>query len=206
MAKVGIREFARQRGVSEAAVRKAIATCRISGAVSGSGRDTLIDVDKANALWGGNTNPAFQRDAAAVGDGVRASKGGRPAPVRPPPAVEEVDGPDPVEPVAGGQAPMTANRLKIQTAREMQKFKREEWEFARDRGEWIERNPHLAHVHAMARAFQDQWKAWVDGNAAEMAAELGISDRVSELHRCLDKRVRLMFERMADTRYGGGQA
>jgi hypothetical protein len=203
MAKVGIREFARQRGVSEAAVRKAIATCRISGALSGAGRDTLIDVDKANALWGGNTNPAFQRDAAAVDDGVRASRG-KPAPVRPAPPVEDVDEPQAVEPVAGCQAPMTANRLKIQTAREMQKFKREEWEFARDRGEWIPKDLFLAHVHTMARTFQDQWKAWVDGNAAEMAAELGISDRVSELHRCLDKRVRLMFERMADTRLGGG--
>lgn len=204
MAKVGIREYARQRGVSEAAVRKAIQTGPIGGAVSGSGRATVIDAGKADALWGGNTNPAFQRDAAAVGDGVRTAKGGTPAPVRPAPPVDDVDEPPAVEPVAGGQAPMTANRLKIQTAREMQKYKREEWEFARARGEWIPKDLFLAHVHTTARAFQDQWKAWVDGNAAEMAAELGMSDRVHLVHRSLDKRVRQMFERLADTRLGGG--
>ncbi|BCM83580.1 hypothetical protein [Methylobacterium indicum] len=207
MAGVSIREYARQRkarglvGGSDAAVRKAIRDGRLHGAVNGDG---TIDVAKADSLWLGNTNPALQRDGAAVGDGVLASRG-KPAAVRPPPPVDEVEPPAPVD-GAGGATPMTANRLKIQTAREMQKYKREEWEFARDRGEWIMKDPHLSHVHAMARAFQDQWKAFVDGNAAEMAAELGLSDRVHDVHRVLDKRVRMMFERMADTRYGGGLA
>jgi len=57
---VGLREFARRRGVSATAVSKAIATGRIRSA-SKVGRTWRIDVERANAEWDANSNPAKQR-------------------------------------------------------------------------------------------------------------------------------------------------
>lgn len=56
------REYARRRGVSHTAVRKAIESGRIAEAVKAG----KIDVDIANAKWSANTDQAQQRDAAAL--------------------------------------------------------------------------------------------------------------------------------------------
>jgi hypothetical protein len=53
---VSRRSYAAQRGVSEAAVRKAIATGRITTLPDGT-----IDPDRADAEWGAQTDPAKQR-------------------------------------------------------------------------------------------------------------------------------------------------
>jgi hypothetical protein len=52
---VSRRSYAAQRGVSEAAVRKAIATGRITTLPDGT-----IDPDRADAEWGAQTDPAKQ--------------------------------------------------------------------------------------------------------------------------------------------------
>jgi hypothetical protein len=63
----GVREYARHRGVSHTAVRKAIWTGRIAAAVvkgaDGNGK-TSIDVDAADRLWPQNTDQAQQRAPA----------------------------------------------------------------------------------------------------------------------------------------------
>jgi len=53
---VSRRSYAAQRGVSEAAVRKAIATGRITTLADG-----IIDPARADAEWGTQTDPAKQR-------------------------------------------------------------------------------------------------------------------------------------------------
>lgn len=65
---VGIREYARRRGVSHTAVRKAISTGRIAGAlVKVEGRKgPAIDVASADKLWALNTDQSQQRQQAAA--------------------------------------------------------------------------------------------------------------------------------------------
>lgn len=53
---VSRRSYAAQRGVSEAAVRKAIATGRTTTVHEGT-----IDSEEANPEWGTQTDPAKQR-------------------------------------------------------------------------------------------------------------------------------------------------
>lgn len=55
------RAYARQRGVSEMAVRKAIAAGRITLEPDGT-----IDPVKADAAWAANSDPAFPQSAARV--------------------------------------------------------------------------------------------------------------------------------------------
>jgi hypothetical protein len=54
------RAYAALRGVHESAVRKAIATGRITLETDGT-----IDAAKAEAMWGSSTDPAKQRGAHA---------------------------------------------------------------------------------------------------------------------------------------------
>ena len=62
---VSIRSYARQRGVSEGAVRKAIKAGRIQKEADGS-----IDPVKADAAWDRNTNPAQQRQQTVPEKGL----------------------------------------------------------------------------------------------------------------------------------------
>ena len=64
------RAYAAQRGVSEAAVRKAIATGRITTLVDGT-----IDPDRADSEWGAQTNPAKQRGQQARQMGAETAAG-----------------------------------------------------------------------------------------------------------------------------------
>ncbi|MEO5347740.1 MAG: hypothetical protein H7834_15380 [Magnetococcus sp. YQC-9] len=54
--KMGLREYSRHRGVSLAAVQKAILYERIQ-----RGTDGKIDSEQADRAWEANTNPAYQR-------------------------------------------------------------------------------------------------------------------------------------------------
>ncbi len=55
---ISIRAYGRHRGVSDAAVRKAIKAGRITPEADGT-----IDPEKADAEWGRNTDVAQQRGA-----------------------------------------------------------------------------------------------------------------------------------------------
>ena len=67
---VSRRSYAAQRGVSEAAVRKAIATGRITTLPDGT-----IDPTRADAEWGAQTDPAKQRGQHAKQMGVETAAG-----------------------------------------------------------------------------------------------------------------------------------
>jgi hypothetical protein len=65
-ATMGIREYARHRGVSHGAVRKAIASGRIVPELDGG-----IDPEKADVMWDSRTNPGqVELDGGEGGSGV----------------------------------------------------------------------------------------------------------------------------------------
>lgn len=63
------RKYAEYRGVSESAVRKAIATGRITLEDDGT-----IDPVKADLEWGSQTDPAKQRGAHAQAEQIRSAE------------------------------------------------------------------------------------------------------------------------------------
>ena len=81
MSKVSIREFARQLGVNEATVRKAIKTGRIAEGVSRDelGRPTIIP-DVALSEWGRTYDPSYQRSPALHARLDQAAKAENPEP------------------------------------------------------------------------------------------------------------------------------
>lgn len=124
---VSRRSYAAQRGVSEAAVRKAIATERITTLPDGT-----IDPDRADAEWGAQTDPAKQSSLHARQMGADTAAGkSRAAATKPEPQVAiraVVDtlcdaGTEPGSPEAtGGEVPFLRARmanevLKAQTAK-----------------------------------------------------------------------------------------
>jgi hypothetical protein len=87
-------EYAKQRGCSGRAVRKAIATGRLVDGVKRNGGRWLIDPPVADVEWQRNTAPQFQREKK--GGGRVKGEGGRPprAPAAaPPPAAGDAPPP-----------------------------------------------------------------------------------------------------------------
>nr|CRH06150.1 conserved protein of unknown function [Candidatus Magnetococcus massalia] len=76
---VSIRQYAKLRGVSDAAVRKAIKAGRITKEPDGT-----VDPAKANAAWERNTNPAQQRETSANGGANQGANPRYAPPANPP--------------------------------------------------------------------------------------------------------------------------
>lgn len=186
---VSRRAYAAHRGVSESAVRKAIASGRITPEADGT-----IDPARADAEWAAQTDPAKQRGAhaqamatataagtarAQTGAQRDAQAGRKPVPQAAILAVDETlrdAGAEPADagPEGGGEisflrARMANEVLKAQTAKvRLQKMK----------GELVDRARAAAMVYDLARRERDAWLNWPARVAANMAADLGI-----EAHR-----------------------
>jgi len=152
------RAYARHRGVAESAVRKAIATGRITLEKGGT-----IDPVKADRQWDLQTDP------------MKRHPSGKPVPRA---AIKAVD--DTLR-EAGTTAPggemsflrarMANEVLKAQTARlRLQKMK----------GELVDRAKATALVFDLARRERDAWMNWPPRVAADMAAELGVEAHLME--------------------------
>ena len=152
------RAYARHRGVAESAVRKAIATGRITLEPDGT-----IDPVKADLQWEAQTDP------------MKRHVSGKPVPRA---AIKAVD--DTLR-EAGTSAPggemsflrarMANEVLKAQTARlRLQKMK----------GELVDRAKATALVFDLARRERDAWMNWPPRVAADMAAELGVEAHLME--------------------------
>jgi len=152
------RAYARHRGVAESAVRKAIATGRITLEPDGT-----IDPVKADRQWEAQTDPSRRQPA------------GKPVPRA---AIKAVD--DTLR-EAGTTAPggemsflrarMANEVLKAQTARmRLQKMK----------SELVDRAKATALVFDLARRERDAWMNWPPRVAADMAAELGVDAHLME--------------------------
>tara|TARA_R110002167_G_scaffold86987_1_gene235320 strand:+ start:15324 stop:15905 length:582 start_codon:yes stop_codon:yes gene_type:complete len=188
-----------RRGVSEAAVRKAIATGRITTLPDGT-----IDPDRADAEWGTQTDPAKQRGMHARQMGAETAAGtARAAATKPVPqaALKAVAdtlrdaGTDPGSPDATGgevsflRARMANEVLKAQTAKvRLEKMK----------AEVIDRARATAMVFDLARRERDAWLNWPPRVAANMAAELGVD--AHRMEQVLDTYLRAHLAEMAEVK------
>jgi hypothetical protein len=199
------RAYARHRGVSEGAVRKAIAAGRISLEADGT-----IDPVKADAQWDSQTDPAQQRgrhsremgsQTAAGTASAKAHAGTKAVPNAAIDAVNETirdhaaeGGEVPPEPGEGGQVSFLRARmanvvLKAQTARvRLQKMK----------GELVDRAKATNAVFDLARRERDAWQNWPPRVAANMAAELGIE--AHKMEQVLEKYLRLQLSELAEVK------
>jgi hypothetical protein len=183
------RAYARHRGCAESAVRKAIATGRITPEPDGT-----IDLAKADAQWAAQTDPSQQRKQAPASAETAGAKAARPeGKAVPRAAIDAVQETlrESGEGDSGGSMFLrarTANEvLKAQTARErLRKFK----------GELVDRARTIATVYALARRERDAWVQWPARVAALMAAELDVDPH--QMETVLEKHVRRQLAELGE--------
>ncbi|KAA3624445.1 MAG: elements of external origin [Proteobacteria bacterium] len=152
---ISIRAYGRHRGVSDAAVRKAIKAGRITAEPDGT-----IDPERADAEWKRNTDVAQQR-----GEQKRKAPDRKAVPQAALNAVSETltEHGTPGGGTTYMQARAANEVLKAQTARiRLQQLKKE----------LVDRSKALAHVFRLARQERDAWISWPARVSATMAAEL----------------------------------
>ena len=166
---VSIREYARQRGVSDTAVRKAIKQGRIVAEVDGT-----INPVRADRDWSSNT-AGLQTKQPIKTKAVPSS------------AVEAVEDTlkETGSPVPSG-ASMTYMQAK--TANEVLKAQTNRVRLKQLKGELIDRDQVVAHVFRLARQERDAWASWPSRISSQMAAELGTD--AHQLHITLERYVR----------------
>jgi len=176
---LSIRAYARHRGVSHVAVKKAIDSGRITPEPDGT-----IEPNRADLEWAQNT--------------VSARK---PAPAKVAPAVVEaprVRAMDPVEPAAPILSTGGTSLLQARTVNEVVKAQTNKVRLARLKGELVERNQAIAHVFKLARAERDAWLNWPARVSAQMAAKLAIDPHT--MHVALEAAVREHLQELGDLR------
>jgi hypothetical protein len=172
---ISIRAYARHRGVSDAAVRKAIAAGRITPEADGT-----LDAQRIDAEWVHNTE--------APRTGTRTK------PVR-------VAVPPESTPVGEGTAALPtggASLLQARTVNEVVKAQTNKVRLARLKGELVERNQALAHVFKLARAERDAWLNWPARISAQMAARLAVDAHA--MHVALETAVREHLQELGELR------
>jgi hypothetical protein len=172
---ISIRAYARHRGVSDAAVRKAIAAGRITPEADGT-----IDAERVDREWARNS------DAPRNGTATRAAKvavpeaGGTPG-----------DGPAALP--AGG-----TSLLQARTVNEVVKAQTNKVRLARLKGELVDRPQAIAHVFKLARSERDAWLNWPARISAQMAAKLGVDPHT--MHIALEAAVREHLQELGEMR------
>ncbi|ALN93818.1 hypothetical protein [Lysobacter gummosus] len=167
---ISIRAYGRHRGVSDTAVRKAIATGRITAEADGT-----IDPARADAEWAASTKAPEERMLAPTQ-----------------PARSRVATPAGADGVTAF-APVSASRggntyAQARTANEVLKARHHELRIAQLKGELIDRSQAMAQVFALARAERDAWLNWPARISSMLAAELGIDPHT--MHVALEREVR----------------
>lgn len=158
---VSVREYARRRGVSHTAVRKAVQSGRIPQEADGT-----IDPMKADAAWDAQTDPA--RRAASA-----------PKPAALPPVTNSI------APTSAPQrdavpASTGATFAQARTAHEVAKAQRARLQVDRLKEEVVDRARATALVFRLARQERDAWITWPARVAGQMAAEIGIDPHLMQ--------------------------
>ncbi len=172
---LSIRAYARHRGVSHVAVKKAIDTGRITPLPDGT-----IDPDTADAQWAQNT---LQPRGAAAPEKVSTAKARRVA------ATDEAA--TQRDAVDASTAPMSASGtslLQARTVNEVLKAKLNNLELAHRKKELVDRAQAVAHVFKLARIERDAWLNWPARVSGQMASTLGID--AHQMHVALESAVR----------------
>lgn len=175
---ISIRAYGRHRGVSDTAVRKAIAAGRITAEADGT-----INAARANADWAASTR-VLDVPLAASARPAR-TRGATPA------------GADDVAAFAPASAPSGGNTYaQARTANEVLKAQHHKLRIAQLKGELIDRSQVMAQVFALARAERDAWLNWPARISSTLAAELNIDPHV--MHVALEREVRQHLAELGD--------
>jgi hypothetical protein len=157
------RKLAQALGVSETAVRKALAAGRISREADGG-----FDIARVKRQWAGNTDAAQQRPTAKTNPNLRPVPAAALASVRE--TLRESGDPHGGEPLAAGGPSF----LQARTANEVLKAQERKLRLQRLKGELIDRARATAQVFTLARQERDAWVQWPARVAADLAADLGL--------------------------------
>lgn len=181
------RAYGRHRGVSDMAVRKAIASGRISVEEDGT-----IDPDKADRAWGSSSDPAQVRPVVKVPPQPRGTP--RPVPMAAVEAVRETLR------ESGEAAPGTGNMTFVQarTANEVIKAQDRRIRLGKLKGDLVDRSRAVSTVFSLARRERDAWVQWPARIAALMAAELRVDAHLMET--ILEQHVRRHLTELSDVR------
>lgn len=172
---LSIRAYARHRGVSHVAVKKAIDTGRITQLSDGT-----IDPDTADAQWAQNT---LQPRKAAEPVAASITKA-RPSPV----VAETAPQREPAEPSAPPLSAGGTSLLQARTVNEVLKAKLKQVELAEKKDELVDRAKAVAHVFKLARNERDAWLNWPARVSGQMASQLGVDPHT--MHIAVEAAVR----------------
>ena len=177
---LSIRAYARHRGVSHVAVKKAIDTGRISQETDGT-----IDPDRADRAWEQNT--ASPRKPSPAPKVLAVPKSPR--------SVAQ-------EPAAEATTPTLStggtSLLQARTVNEVVKAQTNKVRLARLKGDLVDRSQAIAHVFRLARTERDAWLNWPARITAQMAAKLDVDAHA--LHVALEAAVREHLQELGDLR------
>ena len=168
---LSIRAYAKQRGVSDAAVRKAIKTGRISLSA-----DKTIDPARADTQWQQNTDVSQQRGTVQQ--------------VQPETRTRPVSS----ESMSSGGTTFTQAR----TVNEVVKAQTGKVRLAKMKGDLIDRSQAIAHVFKLARAERDAWLNWPSRVSATMASVLKVDAHV--MHVAMESAVREHLQELGEFR------
>lgn len=171
---LSIRAYAKHRGVSHVAVKKAIDTGRISTLADGT-----IDPQLADAEWAKNTVPRA---------GIRRSR------VDPSSSTARRETPDAAIPPQLPNGGTTL--LQARTANELLKAQANKLRLAQLKGELVDRAQAIAHVFGLARTEREAWLNWPNRIVPALAAELGVDEHA--LFGALDRAVRAHLEELGE--------
>ena len=183
---LSIRAYARHRGVSHVAVKKAIDTGRITPLPDGT-----IDPVAADTQWAANTTPTRRSVAAEPQEAPQVAAASREIPQTSSKVVREAADPPTPALSSGG-----TSLLQARTVNEVVKAQTNKVRLARLKGELVDRSQAVAHVFKLARAERDAWLNWPARISAQMAAGLGVDPHV--LHVALDAAVRQQLQDLGD--------
>ena len=171
---LSIRAYARHRGVSHVAVKKAIDTGRITPLPDGT-----IDPDVADAQWAQNTLQT-RKAAASEKESITKARTERAATTAPPRETPDVAAP----PMSTGGTSL----LQARTVNEVLKAKLKQVELAEKKEELVDRAKAVAHVFKLARIERDAWINWPARVSGQMASTLGVDPHT--MHVTLEAAVR----------------
>lgn len=163
---MSIRAYARHRGVSDGAVRKAIREGRIR-----KEKDGTINAARADQAWDANTNPA--------------QKHGGPAEKPSPAAMRSVQE---ALKESGQSASGMASFEQARTALEITKVHLARLHLQEKRGSLIDKAKVTAQVFRLSRQLRDAWLNWPARVSAQLAAEAGVDEHL--MHTLLERYVR----------------
>ncbi len=193
---LSIRAYARHRGVSHVAVKKAIDTGRISPLPDGT-----IDPVAADAQWAANTTPSRRSASISTTEPVTESAADEPAPKVSSAARETRQAAarparEPAEPPTPALSSGGTSLLQARTVNEVVKAQTNKVRLARLKGELVDRSQAVAHVFKLARAERDAWLNWPARISSQMAAGLSVDAHV--LHVALGAAVRQQLQDLGD--------